>query len=156
MDERIKYGIDGTETYNAVECWVLSMTTTMKEEGAEMKTVVMWWMAKSDLHVVHGRIEAYVNDYLMFEQEFDPADAPEQAGEPPQPADINYAVGYETVTVPAGTFANCIKVRIEVAAEGIVSYSWAHPAVPIFGMVKSEIYKDGELMMTVELIAYGG
>ncbi|MEM2876384.1 MAG: hypothetical protein QXL67_05485, partial [Candidatus Bathyarchaeia archaeon] len=152
MEMKAKYKIEEDEIYSGINCWVLSLTTTMEQQGTTVKTVITWWMAKSDLHAVHGRIRMYANDNLMLEQEFDPAHAPEQAGEAPKPPDVKYAVGYETVTVSSGTFVNCIKFRIEVAEEGIVSHTWVHSNVPIFGLVKSETYKGGELMMTMELI----
>jgi hypothetical protein len=157
METRGKYSVDNEETYSGVNCWVLSYTVTMEQEGMKMKTVVTWWVAKSDLQAVHGRMRTYVNDNLIYEKEFDPEQAPAEAGEAPEPVDVSYAVGYETVTVPAGTFVNCVKVKMETTAEGkhMVSYSWAHPNVPVFGMVKSETYEDGELYMTMELIAYG-
>jgi hypothetical protein len=157
MEMKVKYNIDGEETYGGVDCWVLSYTMTVEEQGM-MKMVVTWWMAKSDLHAVHVRMRTYVNDNLIYEREFDPEQAPEEAGEPPEPVDVKYAVAYETVTVPAGTFVNCVKVRMEITVEGEqgVSYSWAHSNVPIFGLVKSETYVDGELLMKMELISYGG
>lgn len=156
MEMQIKYSVDGEETYNGVNCWVLSLTSTMEQQSMKMKTMLTWWMAKSDSHAVHGRIQTYLNDNLMYEQEFDPKNAPQQAGEPPKPIDVSHTVGYETITVPAGTFANCIKSRIEVTTKGVVSYSWVHPNVPIWGIVKSEIYEDSEKTMTMELISYGG
>jgi hypothetical protein len=154
IEMRVKYSVDGEETYSGLNCWVLSYTMTMEEQGMTTKTVVTWWMAKSDLHAVHGRIRTYVNDNLIYEGEFDPEQAPEKAGEPPEPVDVNYTVGYETVTVPAGTFVNCIKV--EVTEEGYLVRTWAHPNVPVYGMVKSEMYEKSELTMTMELITYGG
>ncbi|MEM3551011.1 MAG: hypothetical protein QW222_04815 [Candidatus Bathyarchaeia archaeon] len=154
VEMKNKYSVDGEEIYNVVNCWVLSFTTTIEEEGMTMKTIVTWWMAKSDLKVVHGRIRTYFNDSLMYEREFDPEQAPEEAGEPPKPIDVKYTVGYETVTVPAGTFLNCMKV--EVTAQDHVVKSWAHNNVPIFGLVKSEIYENGRQVMTMDLTSYGG
>jgi hypothetical protein len=158
VETRVKRSVDGEETYSGVNCWVLSYTMTMEEQGITMRTEVTWWMAKSDLHTVHGRIRTYVNNNLISESEFDPGQAPEQAGEPPEPVNVKYAVGYETVSVPAGTFVNCIKVGMEITVEGKqgVSYVWTHSDVPIFGIVKSEMYVGGELLMKMELISYGG
>ncbi|MBS7631697.1 hypothetical protein KEJ47_09070 [Candidatus Bathyarchaeota archaeon] len=146
----VKYKVESEETYNAVNCWRLSMTMVQ----APMKTVLTWWMAKSDLHMVHGRLQMYMNQTLVQTQEFDPSQAPEQGGEPPAPINVDYVVGYETVTVQAGTFTDC--VRVEVEQEEQLVRSWAHQNVPIFGLVKSEVYTDSELVMVLELVAYGG
>lgn len=153
MEMKVRYSVNGEETYSGVNCWVLSYTTTMEQQGMTMKNVVTWWMAKSDLHAVHGRTQTYVNDNLVSQQEFDPEQAP-KGTEPPEPANVNYAVGYETITVLAGTFTNCIKV--EVTKEGHLVRMWAHPNVPVWGFVKMEGYEDSKLSMTMELISYGG
>lgn len=150
-EETAEYRVDGEETYEGVDCWVLSYTITMEQEGTTI--VFTWCMAKSDLRMVHGRIQTYVNDTLMFEQEFDPGQAP-GGTEPPEPVDLNYVVGYETVTVHAGTFTNCMKVQL--AEESRLSHIWVHPNVPIWGLVKVESYDSGELLMTMELLSYGG
>jgi hypothetical protein len=67
---------------------------------------------------------------------------------------VNYVVGYETVTVEAGTFTNCVKV--EVTEEKQLIRTWAHESVPIYGMAKSEFYSENELEMVMKLVAYGG
>jgi hypothetical protein len=44
-----------------------------------------------------------------------------------------------SVTVPAGTFAGTTKITSEVALNGEEekSVAWAHPSVPLYGVVKS-------------------
>jgi len=150
MEMPVKLSVDDEETYDGTVCWLLSMTTTIDET----RSVVTWWMSKAALKLVHGRIQMYVDDNLVFEQEFDPTQAPQQAGEAPEPVDVQYVVGQETITVAAGTFVNCWKA--EVKTDDTVTNSWVHPDVPIWGMVKTEMYQDGELSMTMELTSYGG
>lgn len=67
-----KLSVDGEETYNNVECWLLSITTTMDD----MKFIVTWWMSKDQFKPVHGLMEIYQNDNLVLKQEFDPTQAP--------------------------------------------------------------------------------
>jgi hypothetical protein len=126
----------------------------MEENGTVMKIVVTWWMDKSSFEVHHGRVEMYMDNELISQQEFDPAQAPEEAGEPPEPVDLSYSVGRETVTVTAGTFEDCIKT--EVTTEGQTVHVWVHPDVPVWGVVKVEAYIDGEKTLSMELISYGG
>jgi hypothetical protein len=59
-----------------------------------------------------------------------------------------------TATVPAGTFASCYKQRTTVSFVGIsrTSDTWAHPAVPMSGTVKS-VGVDNSF--TMELISFG-
>lgn len=152
MEGTYKLSIDGEEEYKGTMCWLLSMTVTQER----IKTVVTWWIAKTGYKPVHGRMQAYMDDKLVLQQEFDPGEAPPQVGEAmePKPVDIRYAIGYETITVTAGTFMNCIKV--EVKSEDMASTIWVHSNVPIWGMVKSETYKGGKLMMEMELASYSG
>ena len=149
-----KFSVEGEETYNGVDCWLLTVTTSMEEEGAEMKIAVTWWMDKSSFEVLHGRMEMYMDNDLIYREEFEPAQTPEEAGEPPKPVDLSYSVGSETITVIAGTFENCIKT--EVTTEGRTVHVWVHPDVPVWGVVKTEGYEDGEKILNMELISYGG
>lgn len=150
MEGTYKLSIDGEEEYKGSMCWLLSMTVTQEN----MKTVITWWITKTEHKPIHGRMQVYMDDKLMMQQEFDPEEAPPQAGEAPKPVDIQYATGYETITVTAGTFVNCI--RVEVKSEDIISTTWVHSDVPIWGIVKSEAYKGGKLMMVMELVSYSG
>jgi hypothetical protein len=145
-----KLSVDGEETKNNVLCWRLSFTTTMDT----MKSEVTWWLSKDKLDPVYGVIKMYQNDILMFTQEFDPTQAPPQAGESPKPVDVAKIVGYETVTVTAGSFVNCMKV--EEVQEEEVSDVWVHSSIPVWGIVKAETHKDSTLTTTLELISYGG
>jgi hypothetical protein len=60
----------------------------------------------------------------------------------------------ESASVPAGTFANCFKMRSDVSVMGMSmsSMSWGHPEVPISGTVKSEGI-DNKHSMT--LVSFG-
>jgi len=47
-----------------------------------MKTVITWWIAKSDSHMVHGRIQIYTGDTLVQTREIEPSQTPKE-GETP-------------------------------------------------------------------------
>ena len=150
MEGKYRLSVDGEENYKGNLCWLLSITIIQED----MKMVTTWWITKTEYEVVHGRMQMYMNDRLVMQQEFDPGEKPPEAREEPKPIDVNYATGYETITVPAGTFINCIRVEVMEAEGGIVK-TWAHSSVPIWGLVKTEVYDKGELVMTMELVSYG-
>ncbi|MEM0456674.1 MAG: hypothetical protein QXI01_02990 [Nitrososphaerota archaeon] len=150
----ITFRVEGEGTYNNVNCLLLSTTVETQKDNVMMKSIITWWLSKQDLKMVHGKMQIYYNNMLVYESEFSPLEVTEETGKPPEPIDVNYFVGYETITVPAGTFINCIKV--EFFKEEYLMKTWAHQNVPIFGIVKSETYKAGKLMMLMELISYGG
>ena len=60
----------------------------------------------------------------------------------------------QPATVPAGTFASCYKQRTTVSFVGIsrTSDTWAHPAVPMSGTVKSV---GVDKPFTMELVGFG-
>jgi hypothetical protein len=60
----------------------------------------------------------------------------------------------EDATVPAGRFTGCFRTRTDAQWAGFrtVSDAWAHPAVPISGMVKSQ---GVDRPYTMELVAFG-
>ena len=60
----------------------------------------------------------------------------------------------EDAAVPAGTFAGCYKMRSDAqwGPWKAASTSWAHPAVPLSGMVRSE---GIDRPSTMELVAFG-
>ncbi|MEM2405745.1 MAG: hypothetical protein QXR05_11480, partial [Candidatus Methanomethylicia archaeon] len=146
-----KLSVDSEENYKGNLCWLLSMTITQREE--ETKMITTWWITKTEYNFVHGRMQVYVGNNLVMQQEFDPGEMPSGVEEP-EPIDVRYTTGYETITVPAGTFINCL--RVEVSGEGgVVVKTWAHSSVPIWGVVKTEMYEDNVLTMTTELTSYG-
>ncbi|MCS7136386.1 MAG: hypothetical protein RMJ14_03725 [Nitrososphaerota archaeon] len=153
FESYVTFRVDGEEKYNNVNCILLSTIIETQQNGARMKSVITWWLSKLDLKMVHGRMQVYYNDDLVFEREFSPLEATEEVGQPPGPIDVNYFVGYETVTVPAGNFINCIKV--EFSEEEYLTKTWIHQNVPIFGLVKSETYYRGSLLSFMELVSYG-
>jgi hypothetical protein len=60
----------------------------------------------------------------------------------------------ESATVPAGTFADCFKMRTDAqwGPWKAASTSWSHPAVPLSGLVRSEGIDRPD---TMELVAFG-
>jgi hypothetical protein len=150
----LKMSVDSEETYNGTSCWVMSMTTETPSGSSTTKVVMTWWMSKAKLEVVHIRMQMYVDDVLQYEQEYDPDQASSQTGEPPEPVNPQTILSYETVIVPAGTFANCAKAESVTATTK--ADIWMHPDIPIWGIVKSETYSNSELQTKMELIAYGG
>lgn len=149
MEGTYKISVDGEEVYDGVDCWLLSQTTITTQEQVTMKMIYTFWISKTDYKAQHYRYRIYSDDQLVMEQEGDPAEAP--AGEP-EPIDVSYSVGVETVTVPAGTFPGCTKVEVK---NEFVSITWVHETVPIWGLVKSEMYLDEELQTSMELRSYG-
>ena len=111
------------------------------------------WINKIDYEAVHALIQIYMDDELIMEYEIDPQKVEQDL---PQITDydIRYFKGYETVTVRAGTFVNCLKIEVE--EEDVISRVWAHESVPIFGIVKFEVIENGTLVSLMELISYGG
>lgn len=150
----ITFRVEREEMYNNVHCVVLSMVIETQHEETTVKNVIMWWLSKPDLKTMHGKVQVYYNDVLVYEKELSPSEVTDETGQLPEPIDVRYFVGYETITVPADVFINCMK--IEVSEEEYTVKTWVHPNVPIFGLVKSETYKAGSLMSLMELISYGG
>jgi flagellar basal body-associated protein FliL len=148
----LKMSVDGEETYNEIPCWLLSMTTETPTEGGTSKVVITWWMSKTGLEVIHIRMQMYVNNVLTYDQEYDPDETSTDTGEPPEPVDPQTILSYETVTVPAGTFANCAKAESGSATSKVDV--WVHQDVPIWGIVKSETYSNSELQTKMELTDY--
>ena len=62
-------------------------------------------------------------------------------------------IGYESVTVPAGTFINCLKT--ESTSSNEVTDVWFNSSVPIFGIVKSTSSENGSVVTTIVLQSYG-
>ncbi len=153
FESYITFHVKGEERYNNVNCLLLSMVMEAQRNGVRMKEVITWWLSKMELKMMHAKIQFYHNDELIYESEPSPYEVREEES-PPEPIDVNYFVGYESVTVPAGTFINCIKV--EVSEKESLMKTWAHPNVPIYGLVKFELYKAGSLKSVMELISYGG
>ncbi|MBI4509229.1 MAG: hypothetical protein HY698_06310 [Deltaproteobacteria bacterium] len=60
----------------------------------------------------------------------------------------------EDASVPAGSFSRCFKTRTTVSAYGysVTSDAWAHPSVPINGLVKSQ---GVDKNFTMELVDFG-
>ena len=154
----LKMSVDREETCNETLCWVSSMTTEFILDHNTTKMVFTWWLSKDKLVPLLLRMQTYMNDTLLVQQDIYPQQAPPEAGEPPQPIDPQSIVGYETIMVPAGMFANCAKSEVKTVQEGhtVVTDTWIHPDVPVFGIVKMEMYRDGKLYTTMELTSYGG
>ncbi|MEM2909647.1 MAG: hypothetical protein QXO01_01070 [Nitrososphaerota archaeon] len=142
-----KMSVDGEESYGGKNCWILTLTYVQEET----KMIIYVWINKIEYEVVHILMRMYENDKLIMEQELDPEEAAQNL---PHPVDLQYITSYETLTVRAGTFVNCL--RVETEKEGVLSKVWVHERVPIFGVVKAEIFEDGKLMSSMELISYGG
>lgn len=113
--------------------------------------LVYMWINKIKYEFVHILVRMYENSVLVMERELNPEDASQNL---PHPVDLQYVKAHETVTVIGGTFVNCL--RVEAEQEGIISKVWVHESVPIFGVVKAEIFENNVLTQSMELTSYGG
>lgn len=151
----LTFKVEGETVHNNIRCWLLSQVLEMEEEGRKMKQIITWWISKLDSKAIHARIQVYLDNVLMYEREYDLSEIEQSEQlEAPKPFDVNYFVSYETIRVQAGVFVNCI--RVDVSDEEYYIKTWYHESVPIYGLVKSEAYKEGKLLGVTELVSYGG
>jgi len=98
---------------------------------------------------LHTKI--YINGDLFQEYDLNETNTTDPGSSEINPDTI---ISYEDVIVPAGSFAHCAKART-TTEDGYVEV-WGHETVPIFGVVKMNMYSGGELVMSEVLTAYGG
>jgi len=153
-ENTMKYAVD-EGTYSGVACWLLKVEMQMNEDSDTIKTVMTYWMDKSNLQGIHVKTQMYTNGELTYEHEDDIS--PGDAGDMPEPLDMSTVTSYETITVPAGTF-NCGKITITSTVSGTTTTTseWANSDIPVIGLVKMETTSGGALTSTTELTAYGG
>ncbi len=147
----MKYSVAGEEVYNGKDCYLLESTMI----SGNMKYVYTIWAAKADNKPVHARYRIYQDNNLVMEQEVDVQQA-EEVVEQAKVSEGAKFLGYETITVPAGTFS-CAKYEVETtqAGETYKSTYWVSDQVPIFKVVKSVTTKNGAVVTSMELINYG-
>jgi hypothetical protein len=136
-------------TYNSTACWLLTITTDVSYAGYSTTMKQITYLNKNTMQGLH--IKMYLNDVLTDEYDLNETTTTELGT---TQIDPNAIVTYETITVPAGTFPNCAKTQ--VTNENGKAYVWGHETVPIFGMVKMELYMGTTRTVSQELIAYGG
>jgi hypothetical protein len=132
--------------YNETNCWLLGIDNSETSfEGVQSEVILTVYLSKSTLENVHVKAQMFLEGDLVFEDESDPESSDFSDMIPMQfPAQY---VAFESVTVPAGTFANCGKV----SDSGSVFSAWIHKDVPVWGIVKMESYQGETLVSTMEL-----
>jgi hypothetical protein len=149
LETHLKESVD-SGTYQGAACWLLTTAQDQTYGGYTSTTKTIYYLQKSNLQGLHVKI--YYNDVLTSEYDLNQTTTtdPGTTGE----IDPNTIVSYETITVPAGTFANCAKAQF-TSPSGNANV-WAHLDVPVFGLVKMTMYSGTTLSMSEELTAYGG
>ena len=148
----VKLTVDGEESYMGTPCWIYTMATEPEIGSIIMKTTR--WLSKSTLECMHIRVQTYQGGNLIDDQEY--AGDSNEGSE--MPNIIKPTVGYETITVTAGTFENCAKGETGGSTGDltVLGRSWTHTDVPIWGLVKLETYSNDNPVSSYELTAYGG
>ena len=151
-ESTLKYSVDGEEVYNGQDCYLLTYTMTMGNQ----RTEYTMWITKAEHKPVHARMRMYQGDTLIMEKEMDVKQAEEMLPPSATAGEKAKFLGYETITVPAGTF-NCAKYEAEVTQAGVTTKTtfWLSNNVPMFGLVKAESVQNGNVVSTMELISYG-
>jgi len=145
----------GEDTYNGAACWVL----TINSGNYSSNVVISENIDKTNTSQILGNMttKMYANGALFSESSLAHSTSFGATGmEEINPQTI---VGYETVTVPAGTFTNCPKATVSntlVTDEAQVGTVWVSQKVPAFGMVKNQVTTNGVLSSSFELVSYGG
>ena len=138
--------------YNETSCWLLGVDNSeISSEGVKSELILTVYLSKSALERVHVKAQMFLDDVLVFTEESDP-DSNDYDDMIPMQFPAEY-VAYETVTVPAGTFAGCGKVSDADSASFF--NAWVHKDVPVWGIVKMESYQGETLVSTMDLMTYG-
>ncbi len=145
---KLKGTVYNQTVYSGQNCNLVELTTNSTQGNA----VIYIWMATPTNKPVHFVLQLYMNNTLRYSRVLSFNDTQQYAL---VPSDITQSIGTETVTVPAGTFANCPKGEFTVS--GRVTDVWEDSSIPIFGLVKSQTTNsNGVVIETLELDSYGG
>ena len=121
---KLKNIIFNQTVYSGQNCNLVELTTNSTQGNA----VIYIWMATPTNKPVHFVLQLYMNNTLRYSRVLSFNDTQQYAL---VPSDITQSIGTETVTVPAGTFANCPKGEFTVS--GRVTDVWEDSSIPIFG-----------------------
>jgi len=150
----IMYHVDEGSS-KGVNCWLLQTSLEFSAEGSTTKTLTTYWLDKSSLEGLHYKIEIYSGTELISvtENDYSPGDV----NDIPTAINPSVVIGQETITVPAGMFT-CDKVATTTRDLGntYVTTVWGNQDIPVVGMVKQEMTRNGFLISLTELTAYGG
>jgi len=113
-----------------------------------VNTTIVEYMRKSDMKGLH--VKYYTNGMLINEYDLNSTTVDPGGNQ----IDPNLVVSYEDVVVPAGSFIHCGKVT--TTNGNTATNVWGHEDLPVFGLVKMAMHEDGALVMSQELLAYGG
>jgi hypothetical protein len=140
---------------NGIDCWILQTENELITDFGPMKTTTKYWLDKRDLQGVHYKIQISSNGIVISDTENDYA--PGDVNDIPTAIVPNTIITQEAISVPAGTF-NCDKAETTVIDLGktYVTTVWGNSNIPIIGMVKQEMARDGFRISATSLVAYGG
>jgi hypothetical protein len=146
VDSTIKYSVNSA-SYKGTNCWLLNMEQ-LTAGDYPVNTTIVEYMRKSDMKGLH--VKYYTNGMLINEYDLNSTTADPGGNQ----IDPNLVVSYEDVVVPAGSFNHCGKAT--TTNDNTVTDVWGHENLPVFGLVKMTMHDGGALMMSQELLAYGG
>jgi len=149
LEAHLKESVD-SGSYKGAACWLLTTAQDQTYEGYTSTIKTIYYLQKSNLQGLHVKI--YYNDILSSEYDLNETTTidPGITGE----IDPDTIISYQTITVAAGTFVDCAKAQVTSPSGGATV--WAHKNVPVYGLVKMEIYTGALLTMSEELTAYSG
>jgi len=150
MKESIGEGSPSEGAHVGQNCW--KIITDQTAEGGTSTSII--YLAKNTMQGV--RYELWMNNQLLYGYDLNATSTtnPGTSGQ----IDPSTVISHESCTVPAGTFADCMKAKTTNTFGGTTttSYMWAHQNVPVWGLVKLESYSNDVLTSVMELTAYGG
>ena len=148
----MKISVGSEVVYNGQNCYLL--TDTMNStQGEDIWTM---WIVESTYQPIHLRMQLYQHGTLIASKDMNFNSTQAQQSSPFIPPGNMTSLGYETVTVPAGTFVNCAKSQY--TESGFVDVYWRNSNVPLWGLVKTTDTDTatGKLESTMVLLSYGG
>ena len=149
-ESQAKWSVE-EDVYNETSCWILGVDNSeISSEGVKSELILTVYLSKTTLENVHVKAQMFLDGEMVFTEESDP-DSNDYNDMIPMQFPAKY-VAYETVTVPAGTFAGCGKVSDADSAS--VFNAWVHKDVPVWGIVKMESYRGATLVSTMDLVTY--
>jgi hypothetical protein len=140
----IDYSFDGSPA------WLWNEISNTVVDNVTYEFVNSWSLNKTDLSALHLASLQIVNNTFSGSYETSSVTSVDTAIQQIDPATYT---GIEDVTVPAGTFTNCIKAVTTEDSDVITT--WIRADVPFWGIVKQQITTNNILTLSIELSALG-
>ena len=140
-------------TYDGKSCWVsLENYTFAYINGTVVNDLVTCYLDKSTYSNVQTSQQSYVNGELAYNETWGP-DAADSFDDVSLFSNMTVIATDQSVSVPAGTFSTTER---EGKVEADVTLTiWMNNAVPVWGEVKSNYTRDGQIICTYTLESYG-